>query len=267
MLIIGELINATRGAVREAILKKDSGYISGLARLQDEAGAHYLDVNVSTGPGNQQREIDDMKWAISVIRDVSEKPLAIDTTSRDVLEAGLRTHGSGAMVNSISAEKGRLESFILLALEHDSLAVVLPIGEEGIPKDVSSRLQVSRDILKVAEREGLASEKLYFDPLAMPLGVDHNGCAIALNTICSFKKELGVKTTIGLSNISHGLPRRGLLNGAFLTLALQKGLDSLIMNPLDKEVMSSLFAANVVLGRDPFCGEYLRAFRRGQFGG
>lgn len=261
MLIIGELINAARKSVKEAIINQDASFLQELAHRQDEAGAHYIDVNVATGGG---READSMDWAVKLIRKVSQKPLCLDTTSRDVLEAGLKAHGPGALVNSVNAEKGRLEPFLKLAGEYECPVVVLPVSDAGIPKDTETRLKIGGKILAVAQKEGFSPGNLYFDPLALPLGVDNESGKVTLQTLRLFKQELGVKTTIGLSNISHGLPQRKLLNRTFLALAMWEGLDSVIINPLDNAVMSSLLAVRAFMGRDPYCGKYLRAYRGGR---
>jgi 5-methyltetrahydrofolate--homocysteine methyltransferase len=262
VIIIGELINATRKKVKEAVTGKDTGFIQSLAQRQDEAGAHYIDVCVALGSGELKKEIEDMEWAIKAIRLVSSKPLAIDTTSWEVLEAALKMHGPGAMINSISAEKGRFKPYLKLAKEYDALAVVLPVTEAGIPKDTETRLQNATTILSQAEKEGLNRENLYFDPLVLPLGVHQNNGLVTLDTLRLFKEELGVKTTLGLTNISYGLPVRSLLNRTFLTLAIGWGVDSALVNPLDKALMSSLFAAEALLGKDPYCSKFLQLFRQ-----
>lgn len=263
MLIIGELINATRKEVREAIIKKDQGFLQGLARAQDEAGAHYIDINVALDSAEKEQEMEDMQWAVEAIRVVCSKPLALDTTSYNVLEAGLKLHGPGAMVNSINAEEGRLVPFISLAREYDALAVALPLGAAGIPKDAASRYDIAERILETAQKEAYNIDKLYFDPLGLPLAVDDQNALITLETLQLFKKELGVKTTLGLTNISYSSPARSLLNRNFLVLAMGLGLDSALVNPLDRALMSAIYAVEALLGRDPYCSAYIRQFRRG----
>ncbi len=264
MLVIGELINATRKKVRQAVIDQDLAFLQDLAKRQDEAGAHYIDVNVATGAGKQEKEIEDMRWAVKGIKEVTEKPLAIDTTSPDVMKAGLETHGPGAMVNSASAEEGRLEPFLQLAKEYDCLCVALPVSDAGIPKELEERMEISKQIIEAARKEGFPEDRLYVDPLVFPLGVDDQSGVLTLQTIADLKKQFDVKTTIGLTNISHGLPQRGLLNRTFITLAIYAGLDSAIIDPLNKEVMSSVLAAEAALGKDPYCGKLLKAFRKGQ---
>ncbi len=264
MLIIGEMINATRKSVKEAVINQDVDFLKDLAQKQDEAGSHYIDVNVATGVGKQEREVEYMKWAVKSLKEVTEKPLSIDTATEDVLRAGLEEHGPGAMINSVAAEEGRLTPFLKLAKEYECKVIALPATEEeGIPKDVDTRLKIAQQIVDEARNQGFPPENLYFDPLAMPLGVDDNSGLIAINAIRAFKEKLNVSTTVGLTNISHGLPARALLNRTFLTLARGFGLDSAILNPLDKAVMSSLKATEAFLGNDPFCGEYLKAYRKG----
>ncbi len=263
MLIIGELINATRKSVKKAILDKNDVFIKELACKQAEAGADYIDVNVATGVGKQEIEIENMEWVVKQIKSVCDKPLAIDTTSRDVLEAGLRAHGPGAMVNSISAEDGRLYPFLELARDFDCVAVALPVQDSGIPKDVSLRIDIAASIIEAARQENFPVENLLFDPLVIPLGVDDKSTVITLKTLRSLKDVLKVKTVMGLTNISHGLPERSLLNRTFLTMAIEEGLDAVIISPLCNKVMSSLLAAEAFKGNDPFCGNYLKAYRQG----
>lgn len=263
MLIIGELLNATRKKIKEAVLAKDAAYLQEVAKQQDEAGADYIDLNVATGSGKQEKEIEDMQWAVTLIREVTAKPLTIDTTSLEVLQAGLAAHGPGAMINSISAETGRLFPFLKLAREYECTAIALPVRDAGIPRDTETRLKISQEILEAAEKEGVPRERLYFDPLTLPLGVEDNSGAETLRTLKEMKGQLGLLTTLGLSNISYGLPLRALVNRTYLTLAISAGLDSALINPLDKGVMSSMHAALLGLGKDPYCSAYLRAFRKG----
>lgn len=263
MLIIGELLNATRKKIKEAVMARDGAYLQDVAKQQDEAGAHYIDLNVATGSGKQDKEIEDMQWAVKLLREVTEKPLAIDTTSFDVMKAGIEAHGPGAMINSVSAEEGRLTPFLQLAKEFECTAVVLPVRDAGIPRDTETRIQISKEILEAAAKEGVPRENLYFDPLTLPLGVEDGSGAETLRTLREMKEQLGLKTTMGLSNISYGLPLRALINRTFLSLAISAGLDSALINPLDKAVVSSMHAALLALGKDPYCGKYLGAFRKG----
>lgn len=262
MLIIGELLNATRKKIKEAVLAKDGAYLQEIAKQQDEAGADYIDLNVATGSGSQEKEIEDMQWAVKLIREVTDKPLTIDTTSPQVMKAGLDAYGKGAMINSISAEDGRLYPFLQMAREYDCTAIALPVRDAGIPRDTETRLEICKEILAAADQEEVPREKLYFDPLTLPIGVEDSSGAETLRTLQEMK-AMGLLTTMGLSNISYGLPLRTLVNRTFLTLSIFAGLDSALINPLNKEVVSSMHAALVSLGKDPYCGSYLTAYRKG----
>ena len=264
MLIIGELINATRSKVRAALLNRNAEYLQDLALRQDAAGVHYLDLNVSAGFRAQEDEIEHMKWAIEVIRSVTAKPLVLSAASLEVLRIGLIYHGPGAMVNAVSAEEGRREPFLRLAREFDCLALALPVGNSGIPEEIPSRVALCQKIIRAAEKENFPIENLYFDALALPLSTEEKNGLQALRTMHIFKKELGVNTAVGLTNISHGFPLRRLLNSTFLALAIYEGLDAAILNPLEQTVMSSLQAARLLAGLDLHGSNYLSAFRAGK---
>jgi len=265
MLVIGELINASGKKVKNAIINRDSDFIAGLAKKQEDAGADYIDVNVATGSGDQAGEVDDMKWAVNVIKEAVDKPMAIDTTDYNSLEAGLECCGEGTFINSVSAEGERLDSFLELAKKYSSPVVALPI-REGIPETVEGRLEVCKEIINRADTLGVQRESLYFDPLALPVSVDSNNARITLDTLKKIKEYNGVKSTIGLSNISYGLPQRELINSSFLLFAMQLGLDSAIMNPMAKGAMAAVKSGNVLLGKDYMCAGYLKAYRAGILG-
>lgn len=264
MLVIGELINATRKQVRRAVLEHDREYIQKLARRQAERGADYIDVNVSTGSGKQDKEAEDMAWAVQAVQEAADRPVAVDTTSPAVLEAGLAVHHGQALINSISAEKERMEPFLALAVKYKAPLVALAVSDEGIPEDVEGRLAICEGLVKKLEAGGVKRENIYFDPLVFPLGVDHQNAVVTLEALREIKSRVkGVKTTLGLSNVSHGLPARSLLNRSFLALAMQWGLDSAILDPLDRQLMSTVAAVQALLGHDPYCGGFLKAYRRG----
>lgn len=263
MLVIGELINATRRLVRQAVLEHHEAVMHDLAVRQSQAGADYLDVNVAAGTGDSAREAADMQWAVETIRQVCDMPLAIDTADPRVLAAGLQAAGPGTMVNSVSLESGRLEPFLELIREYDASAVALPVSDAGVPKEPRERLANCQHLLEKALEAGVPGAKLYFDPLVMPLSVDTANGPAVLETLRGLR-EGGMQTTLGLSNISYGLPQRSLLNRSLLAMALAVGLDSVILNPLDRGVAATLIACRALHNEDPMCGRYLRAYRKGE---
>lgn len=262
IIIIGELINASVKPVRRAVIERDAVYIRNLACRQEEAGAHYLDVNVSTGRGEDQ-EAEDMAWAVKEIQEVTGIPLAIDTANPAALQAGLEAHRGEAMINSLSAEKERLQPYLEAAAGYNGPLVALPVTDEGIPATAAERLQVCRSIIDQAARAGVDACRLYFDPLVMPLGVDHQNPGITLDTLRGIKQLPDVKSVMGLSNVSYGMPQRELINRTFLVLAAREGLDAVMLNPLDRGLMAALLAAEALLGLDEYCTGFLRAYRKG----
>ena len=264
MIIIGELINATRKKVGEALKARDAGFFTSLACAQDEAGADVIDVNAGADPST---ELEDMRWAIGVVQEATAKPLAIDSPSPTVLRAGLESHQGKArpMLNSVTLEADRLESVAALAVEFQTQVVALAMGEAGMPCGQADRVHNAKRLIDELTARGVAPEDIFVDPVITPVSTDPtNGGAIlgAIRQIRDYSPQGHV--TCGLSNISFGLPERKLVNRTFLALALGAGLDSAIMDPLDREIMAVVYAAEALLGRDDFCMNYVMASREGK---
>jgi len=263
MLIIGERINSTIKSVRKAIMERDAEFLQNLAKSQVEGGADYIDVNVSTEKGGSF-DIENMEWTVEKVQEIVDKPLTIDSPNPETLEAGLRKCQQKAMINSISAEPDKLATILPLAREFDAEIIALAIGEEGIPPDVEGRFRACQKIAESAQKHGIALGKLYFDPLALAVSADTSQGIITLETLRRIKSQLPeAKTILGLSNISFGLPGRSLVNGSFLLMAMYAGLDSAIMDPRDRKLMSVIKAGEMVLGKDNYCLNYLKAYRKG----
>jgi len=261
MEIVGEKINGTRKRVAEAVTGRDAAYIQDLAKRQAEAGAAWLDVNAGTAPS---REAEDLVWLINTIQAAVETPLCLDSANRSALAEALKAVSKTPMINSISGEPARLESILPLAVTSQSPLIALAMDEKGIPKTEKDRLDVIRRIVSETRRQGLPDQKLYIDPLAMAISTNIEAARIALNTMRAVRAEFpDVHLTCGLSNISFGLPARSKINRVFVTLALEAGLDSAILDPLDREMRAVLITADLVLGRDRHCLRYTRAYRAG----
>jgi 5-methyltetrahydrofolate corrinoid/iron sulfur protein methyltransferase len=261
MKIIGEKINGTRKRVGQAIVERDTAFIQDLARRQAEAGAAWIDVNAGTSPS---READDLIWLIQTIQPIVETPLCLDSANPAALAIALQTVKQTPMINSISGEPARLEGILPLAVKHHCPLIALAMDEKGIPKTAEDRLVVVRRILAETRRQGLPDQNLYVDPLAMALSTNIESGKMALNTMRAIRGEFPeVHLTCGLSNISFGLPARSQINRVFVTLALEAGLDSAILDPLDREMKAVLITADLVLGRDKHCLGYTRAYRAG----
>jgi 5-methyltetrahydrofolate corrinoid/iron sulfur protein methyltransferase len=263
MLIIGEKINATLRCVKPIIENRDGPGVLQFAREQAKAGANYIDVNVATGLGSQQDEVEAMSWAVETIVSELDSPICIDSADPAVLEAGLKAKGDRqALLNSAKAEKGLLEDIVGLAKRFETSLVGLAMDEKGIPPTSEGRLSACEQIAAACEAASLPAEMLYFDPLALPISTDITQGLVTLETIHQIKERFpGTKTVLGLSNISFGLPDRGRVNCAFLQMASYAGLDAAIADPMDQDLMHAVKTANVLLGRDRHCRKYMRAFR------
>ena len=264
MIVIGEKINGTLPMVKTAIQNRDRERLLDLAKQQAGAGASYIDVNVGTGIGSREDEIQAMEWAVETIQSEVEVPLSIDSADPAVLETGLKSrNGKPTLVNSTKAEEESLEKTVPLARTYNASLVALTMDEEGIPKTVQDRLRAGEKIVAACQRYGVPIEEVFFDLLVMPISTDVKHGLITLNAVTEVKKTFpGSKTVLGISNISYGLPARGRLNSAFLYMAVCAGLDAAIIDPLDEEIAAAVKTAAVLVGRDRHCRKYMRAFRK-----
>jgi 5-methyltetrahydrofolate corrinoid/iron sulfur protein methyltransferase len=264
MIIIGEKINATLFPIGVAIQNRDAREILDLAKRQVGAGAGFVDVNVGTGVGSREEEIQSMKWAVETIQGEMETPLSIDSSDPGVLKAGLEVrNGQPSLINSTTAEEVSLEEVVPLASRYNDPLVALAMDERGIPGTIQDRLHACEKIARACERYGVPMENVFFDPLVIPISTDIKHGLLTLNALTEIKREFPeAKTALGVSNISYGLPARNRLNAAFLHMATYAGLDAAIVDPLDDGIMAEVKTAEVLVGRDRHCRRYMRAFRK-----
>lgn len=261
MLVIGELINTSRKAIQPAVINRDVAFISDLAIRQFAKGAHIIDANAGTLIG---QEPEALVWLTETIQAVVDAPVCLDSPDPAALEAALKVHKGKAMINSITDESDRFEKVLPLILKYNTDIVALCIEDQGMPADLSGRCRIARNIYNRLVSAGVPAENIYIDPLAQPIGTDHLSAKYVLDTIEFIHRELpGAHTIMGLSNISYGLPQRKLLNQIYFVLAVAKGLDGVILDPLDEIMMGNLTAAQTLLGNDEYCTEYLSASRAG----
>ena len=261
MLIIGERINASRKSILQAIQERNVQFIQEEAKKQVEAGAQMLDVNAGV---RVQQEPDDIQWLVKIVQENVNVPLCIDSPNPKAIESGLKLHKGKALVNSITLQKERLEGILPLVKKYNCSVVALTMGESGMPETAEERFEICKDIIEVAKKEKIPLESLYIDPLVQPISTNIKNCLITLDTIKMIKNSFPVKLITGLSNISFGLPNRKLINRTFLAMALSAGLDAALLDPLDKDLMSTLKASEALLGQDEYCLNYLTAFREGK---
>ena len=247
--LIGERINPT-GRKKLAAEIKNGSFLSVKKEAIDQvkAGASLLDVNMGVGGIDQAQA---MKKAVTEISQLTDAPLVIDTSDATVLEAGLRAYPGRALINSVSAEKERLEKFIPLAKKYGAAILCLPLTDEGIPKSAEERIQVMDTIISAAKKAGLKDGDFLLDGLVMTVATDVNACNQTLKTLQLYREKYGYPSTMGLSNISFGLPNRPLINSTFFAMCLSAGLDAPIMNPYDDAMQNALMASMALLGKDP----------------
>ena len=262
MLIVAERINASRKAIRSALEAMDAAAIQQEARAQDAAGAHYIDVNGGTFPG---REPELLSWLVDVVQDATDKPLCLDSPDASALAAALpRVKTRPPMINSINLECDRYERVLPLALEYRAKLIALCQGE-GVPAtSAEQKVALAAELIERLTRAGVALDDIYVDPLVFPLGTDSSSAQATIDAIGTIMQRFpGVHTICGLTNVSHGLPARKLINRTFLVGAMSRGMDAAIVDPTDQSLVSALYAARAVFGRDDYCMELIEAFRDG----
>lgn len=263
MIIIGELLNASRKAIGKAIEDQDTTTIQQAARDQVAAGADYLDVNAGIFV---DREIEYLQWLVATVQAVTDKPCALDSPDPKAIEAGLGVHKGTPMINSISLESDRYEKLLPVIAGTDCKVIALCMSDEGMPQTVEDRLKIADKLVNGLTRNNVKMENIFVDPLVQPVSVKNSFGMEFLDAVEQIMKRFpGIHTACGLSNISYGLPARKLLNQAFMIMAIAKGLDGAIVNPLDQRMMAGIVAGEALAGRDNFCVKYLKAYRAGQF--
>jgi 5-methyltetrahydrofolate--homocysteine methyltransferase len=257
-VLIGERINPTgRKKMMEALRQADFDLIRREALDQIQTGADILDVNTGVP------DLDEPSLLVEAIRQISavtDAPLCIDSNSLIALAAALEVYEGKALVNSVSGKEESLEEILPLVKQHRSAVIGLPMDESGIPDTPDGRLKNAGKIIDKAVELGIPESAVIIDCLAMSVGADSKAAQTTLETIRLIKKEFGCLTTLGASNISFGLPDRGTLNSAFLSMAIFSGLNCPIVEA--SKVQQSVLAADLLMGRDPYARRYTEAYRR-----
>lgn len=262
MLIVAERINASRKAIRAALEQTNAAAIQAEATAQAQAGAHYIDVNGGTFPG---REPELLSWLVETVQQVTDRPLCLDSSDPAALAAALpRVKQATPLINSITLERDRFERVLPLAREFRGKVVALCQGE-GMATTAQQKIDIASRLIDRLTAAGIALADIYVDPLVFPIATDSASGRAALEAIGEIMHRYpSVHTICGLSNVSHGLPARKLVNRAFLVAAMSAGLDAAILDPTDRELMAALTAADAVLGGDEYCLGLLKAFRAGK---
>lgn len=258
--IIGERINPTgKKRFKEALLSNDMDYILAQAAEQVNAGADILDVNVGL-PGIDEKAM--MVAAVKAIQGVCDTPLQLDSTIPEVLEAGLRVYNGKPIVNSVNGENESLEAILPLVKKYGAAVVGLTLDKGGIPKTANGRFEIAQRIMNRAAEYGIPKEDVYIDCLTLTASAEQDGVMETLTALKRVKNELGLKTVLGVSNISFGLPNRELITRTFLTMALQSGLDLPIINPNIDSIIGAVRAYKLLKGIDRNSVNFINAYNQ-----
>jgi 5-methyltetrahydrofolate--homocysteine methyltransferase len=264
MIIIGEKINGSIPSVAKAITEKNADFIQNLATVQTSAGAAFIDVCASV---DDNIELDTMKWLIDLVQEVTDTPIAIDSPNVRTCAKAMKFCNKPGLINSVSMEGDKVEVIFPLIADTKWECAALLCDDTGIPQDAEKRLEVFAAIMKKAKEYNIAPTRLHIDPLVQMLCTSEDG----INTVTKVIKEIKaqystIHVTGGGSNISFNLPARKLVNQAFLVLAMNAGMDSAIIDPLNRDLMGMIYATEALLGMDEYCLEYIGAYREDKFG-
>ena len=254
-ILIGERINPTgKKRFKQALLENDIDYILSEGVNQQEKGVHILDVNVGLPDID---EVQMLKNTVCELQAIIDLPLQIDTSNIAAMEEALRRYNGKAMINSVNGKRESMEAIFPLVKKYGGLVVALTLDESGIPDTAQGRVKIAENILKVANEYGIDKKDIIFDTLAMTISADNKAAVATLSSLKTIKNELGCHTSLGVSNISFGLPNRDAVNGTFFALALQNGLSAAIMNPYSVDMMKTYYAYRALKGLDENCAEYI----------
>ena len=254
-ILIGERINPTgKKRFKQALLENDIDYILSEGVNQQEKGVHILDVNVGLPDID---EVQMLKNTVCELQAIIDLPLQIDTSNIAAMEEALRRYNGKAMINSVNGKRESMEAIFPLVKKYGGLVVALTLDENGIPATAQGRVTIAENILKVANEYGIDKKDIIFDTLAMTISADNKAAVATLSSLKTIKNELGCHTSLGVSNISFGLPNRDAVNGTFFALALQNGLSAAIMNPYSVDMMKTYYAYRALKGLDENCAEYI----------
>lgn len=263
-MIIGELINSSRKAVKPLVENYDKEAVLAIAQAQIDAGADYLDLNCGTFVHDEPQRL---TWLTQVVGENFAVPLCLDSPSPQALQAALPLVKGTAIINSISAEPQRFNDILPLALEYKAKLIALCMDGDAIPQTVEDRFELGSRLVDSLLQAGMNPEDIYLDPMVQPVSVSKKGVHVILDTVEQLHDAFpGIHFVCGLSNISFGLPNRKLINRYFLAQAIAAGVDSFILDPTDRHLMGCYLISRMLSGGDKsFTKDYLKAHRSGLF--
>lgn len=254
-ILIGERINPTgKKRFKEALRNNDIDYILGEGLTQQEKGAHVLDVNVGLPEIDEVGMLSTVTFELQAIIDL---PLQIDTTNVTAMESALRRYNGKAMINSVNGKEEVMKEIFPLVKKYGGLVVCLTLDEDGIPDTAEKRVEIAEKIIRRAGEFGIDKKDLIFDTLAMTVSADSRAALATLESLNTIRNKLGCNTSLGVSNISFGLPNRDIITSVFFTLAMENGLSAAIMNPNSSEMMKSYYSFRALHAIDDNCTDYI----------
>lgn len=260
MIIVGERLNSSRQSVKEALAGRDSRFLVREAKLQAQAGAHYIDLNASA---LFKKETQALRWIVPLLQKNVKIPLSLDTPCPEAMGEALKIHRGRALLNSMSGEDFRIRKLLPIIREFNPRVIAVCLDDDGMPKRAEKALLIAQRLVDLLVEQGLGKEDIFVDPLLRPVGVDSESGVLFLKSLELIKAKLpDIKTIAGLSNVSFGLPQRRLLNRTFLILAIKTGIDAVICDPLDTELTATITASAALLGQDLSLRNYLRLTRK-----
>ena len=256
-LLIGERINPTgKKRFKQALVEGDMDYIVNEGIAQQEKGVHVLDVNVGL-PDIDEKAL--LTEAVERLQAVIDLPLQIDTADPVAMEAALRRYNGKALVNSVNGKRESMEAVFPLVKKYGGTVIALTLDEEGIPATAEGRVAIARRIVDTAAQYGIEKKDIVFDTLTMTVSADPNAAMVTLEALRRIRTELGCHTSLGVSNVSFGLPCRDVLNSTFFLMALESGLSAAIMNPHSADIMKVYYAHRALTNKDDNCADYIAA--------
>ncbi|MBQ9757417.1 MAG: homocysteine S-methyltransferase family protein [Clostridia bacterium] len=256
-ILIGERINPTgKKRLKQALIENDMEYILTEGVKQQEKGVHILDVNVGLPEINEEEMLES---AVCELQAVINLPLQIDTADAFAMESALRRYNGKALINSVNGKKESMEKVFPLVKKYGGVVIALTLDENGIPDAAQGRFEIAEKILETAGKYGISKKNIIFDTLAMTISADKNAARATLGALKRIREELGCHTSLGVSNVSFGLPKRDAVNGTFFALALENGLSAAIMNPNSADMMKTYYSYRALCGLDENCADYISA--------
>lgn len=263
MEIIGERINGMFKDIREGIKNRDKKPIQDWAIKQTENGATWLDINTGAA-ASVEEQLEAMKWLVTTVQEVVDTPLALDSTNYDIIEEGLKLCKRPALINSVHADRYKIERVFPMAVQYNAKVIGLAMSESsGIPKTADDRVALAMELVAAADEFGLPLDDLYIDPLILPVNVAQDHAVEAMETLRQVKllSDPAPKTVVGLSNVSQRCANRKLINRTMIVMLMACGLDAAIADADDHELLEAAATARVIMNKEIYCDSYVDLFK------